>query len=252
MTKVPIIDIEATEPIHIAFLGDMHYGHKDCNYKALTKFRDWARKPNHYWIGMGDYIENSAPKSSPPGALWDQKIDPIDQIYWFEDFWQGTTPLWLLEGNHEWRTPKYTSIPIVDRFSQHLNCLYLDDGEYSIVRINKKISYVFYTVHGYGSSATKGYHLRKLVEQAGVDDADIVGIGHIHQLHHEAFVRKRIKRNRVSWHEIHGVRTGGFLENPKYVTQRLYRWARIGSPIITLGHNRKSIDVDITTRVPDD
>ena len=249
--KVPIIDIEADVPIQVALLGDMHYGHKKCNYKALKMFREWLRLPNHYWIGMGDYIENSAPRSSPPGAMWEQELPPEEQYYWFEDFWQRTVPLWLLEGNHEWRTPKVTSLDMTQRLATHLNCLYLEEGRYAIIRINKKINYVFYTAHGYGSSATKGYHLRKLIEQVGVDDADVVGIGHIHQLHHESFIRKRIRRGYEVWHEMHGVRTGGFLDTPKYAAVRLYRWARVGAPIVTLGHLSKNVQVDITTRVPE-
>jgi len=248
--KVPIIDIEADVPPKVALLGDMHYGHVKCNYRALKKYRDWLREPDHYWIGMGDYIENTAPRTSPPGAMWDQRISPDDQLYWFEDFWQRTIPLWLLEGNHEWRTPRFTSIDIARRLSRHLNCLYLEDGGYAILRINDKVRYIFYTTHGYGSSVTKGYHLRKMIEQDGVDDADIVGIGHIHQLHHESFLRLRIKRNYEVWHEIHGLRTGGFLDTPKYAKQRLYRWARIGAPILTLNHKKKDIKIDITTRVP--
>lgn len=252
MSRVPFIDIKSDEPIYVAFLGDMHYGAETCNYRALKKFRDWAKfNPNCYWVGMGDYIENAAPLTSPRGAIWEQNVDPGQQYFWFEDFWYGSSCLGLLEGNHEWRTPKVTAIPLVELLARHLGCLNLEEGGYFVIRINKKIKYTFYAAHGYGSSATKGYHLRKLIQQVGVDDADIVAIGHIHQLHHESFIRKRVVRGRNVWQEIHGLRTGGFLDTPKYAKRRMYTWARIGAPIVKLQHDEKKIGIDITTRVPD-
>jgi predicted phosphodiesterase len=234
MGDIPVIRIESDSPVKIATLGDMHYGHSECDYGALTKFRTWLRlEPNCYWIGMGDYLENSAPGSSPRGAHWEQTSTPDEQWEWFEDFWANTNCLWLMEGNHEYRTPRDTSLGIVRRICRQIDCYNHDIGGYIVLGVND-IPYIFYVRHGYGSSATKGYHLRKVIEQAGVPDADIVALGHIHQLHHES-----------------GIRTGGFLNTPKYAAVRLYRWARVGAPILTLGHEEKSISVDITTRIPE-
>lgn len=255
MTRIHVIRIKTDEDVNIACLGDMHSGHVSCNYGALQKFRNWLRhNENNYWIGMGDYLENSSPGSSPRGAHWEQTMTPDEQWEWFEDYWANTNCLWMIEGNHEYRTPRDSSFGLLRRIARHIGCYNHDIGGYIVLRVND-IPYIFYVRHGYGSSATKGYHLRKMIEQGGIPDADIVAAGHIHQLHHESFVQKRCVRNgwgfKEGWKEIHGVRTGGFLDTPQYAEVRLYRWARVGAPILTLGHKEKSIAVNITTRVPE-
>lgn len=47
------------EVFELVGLGDIHYGTESCDKKKLKRMVAWIKKrPNCYWVGLGDYTEN--------------------------------------------------------------------------------------------------------------------------------------------------------------------------------------------------
>jgi len=249
---VPVYEIVTDKnKIFLWMMGDMHLGHIDFQERVFKHYLHWVLKDdNRYILGMGDYLEAVIPTAMPQ-AMWEQIMTPEEQINKLLQLLEPVKDriIGLLTGNHELRIYFKTNIDPTKLLCEHLGCMYLGHGGYLAVKVND-INYRIALFHGYGSAESRSYHLKKVIERAGVDDADIVAIGHCHQLHHEVWPRWRIINGRVTKKLIHGVRTGGFLRYPDYAKRLLYPPSIVGSPIVVLYAKRHCISVDLSGRLP--
>jgi len=249
---VPTHEIKTDKrKILLWFLGDMHLGHKNFDLKKFKEYLDWAQtRDDLFIIGMGDYLESAIPTALPQ-AMWDQLSTPEEQKKILIELLRPLKEkiIGLLTGNHELRIWIRTNIDPTKLLCKELGCRYLGHGGYLILKINDQ-EYRLALFHGYGTTQKKGYHLKKVIETVGMDDADIVCIGHSHQLYHEVWARWRIQNGRVIKHYIHGIRTGGFLRYPDYAKRLLYAPPIIGSPLVVLYTKQKRISVDISGKLP--
>jgi hypothetical protein len=228
-------------------MGDAHVGHVACNYPAIERVRDYVAEASEQrsMIWMGDMGETVLANSGPKGALWDQDKSPDEQEDWLRDTFCEAPPKLVMPGNHEDRLFNETKRDPMKRLAKDFGCLYTADGGYFEIKFGHFV-YDVWIAHGKGSSQRPGFHLDKVIEKMGVL-ADIVAIGHIHQLYHQLYIRN-LKNGPYA---INGIRTGGFL-NPtaRYTRKAMFPLASIGCPIVTLNRLKKKVSVDITTGVP--
>lgn len=241
--------IKTNNDVSVVLTGDWHYGNKKCDETALRNWINWIKKTKSYVILMGDLMEDSIPAWKDGLGMPEQIKTPDEQ---FDDIFEILFPirdriLCAVSGNHENRIYHcskrlfgYEIDPIKD-LCLKLGVPFLEDSEedesYFILNVNN-IQYAFSIFHGKGASQNP----RMLPIKASTihTDSDIVAIGHSHQLYHEIKIEKKIGYDK----KVHLIRTGGFLEYPKYARESFFPPSIIGAPIVTLDCKRKNIRVD--------
>ena len=92
------------EEVPIVFLGDVHYGHTNCNMDEFLKKIKWIEENNAYVILMGDLLEVCNPNHLP-NTMWHQEYNPMMQrnnmLTILADIKDRI--IGLISGNHELR-----------------------------------------------------------------------------------------------------------------------------------------------------
>lgn len=231
------------EEVPIVFLGDVHYGHTNCNMDEFLKKIKWIEENNAYVILMGDLLEVCNPNHLP-NTMWHQEYNPMMQrnnmLTILADIKDRI--IGLISGNHELRIFNQTGIDLSFEMAQELDTDYLKDGGY--VRIKTKgPEYYFAVFHGSGGSLTPYHQLNKAM--AVWEDMDLMAIGHMHQLFHETKYRYKIEKGERIKKEIHLIRTGGFLEYPDYAMRRFMPLANVGAPTVWVNTKTKNLRVEL-------
>lgn len=232
-------------------MGDLHLGHKKFNEKEFKRYIAWVlAKSNRYIFGIGDYIECATSAKNPGKALTTQILSAGKQIEKFLDLVKPINDRFIAitEGNHEHRVYgsgseiDITETAIAPRIGTH----YLGYQDWVRLRFNKKVSYYNYLKHGpkgRGSTNPK-FHLDREVEKLGYgNQADVVMMGHNHIIYKHPYLFIKFSGPYKYLHRCWGIRTGGFLDNPKYASDAGYRPAEVGSPIIRYYTKKKKIIV---------
>jgi UDP-2,3-diacylglucosamine pyrophosphatase LpxH len=213
---------------HIYFFGDFHLGSKYCWEQGVQKTIDHIGKDSKaHVILMGDEIESGLFGKL---GLWEQDISPLEQ---FEKAVKMLKPIknkidFNLQSNHMMRIYKETSIDLPKMLSEILDCTYLDIG--GIVNDYGPSMVLF---HGMANTTNPMLELHRAFSK--YPEADLIAMGHVHQLYYqEQVVYDKNGNKRVVYY----VRTGSFLDRPKYAVQRFYPETRMGCPIATI-KNRK-------------
>lgn len=218
LTKTNITTSE--DEVLIIPFGDIHYGHKDCDYNTLNVVFKWLyNTPNAYIIGMGDYLESSIVDS--PG-LFDQDTFLDDQV---ADMIELLKPLaeenriiGLLDGNHERRVKMKTGLDITNFMCKMLRVKYLGFGILHLISVRKNGTrqfqkYTLYSTHGASNAVYPQTKLLACMKLQQIADAECYNMGHVHSLAHQKIERYAIEERSgtVLKRPIHYVLTGAYL-----------------------------------------
>lgn len=250
--KIFTKDFEVDEDyIDVWTMSDLHLGHRNFDEQEFKRYIAWVlAKPNRYVFGIGDYIECATSAKAPGKALTTQIQAAGEQIKKFLALVEPINDRFIAitEGNHEQRVYgsgseiDITDIAIAPRIGTH----YLGYQGWVRMRFNKKISYWNYLHHGpkRSSSQNPKFHLDKVIDKLGYGtQADVVMMGHNHIKYKHPYQFTVISGSYLYLHSCWGVRTGGFLNYPKYAQDALYRPAGVGSPIIRYYTKKKEVIV---------
>lgn len=242
----PVLDIGRNAYATIVFWGDLHLGHPQCNReKAVTKLK-YSLDKHHYVLGMGDFLECGL-CSSVGDSVYKQRLNPQEQMEDMIEMLQPLADAGLLlgihEGNHEQRITKVTGLDVTKNMARILGVPYLGYAVWHYIKVGNQ-TYSMYSYHGKSGSRFKHTKLKAAVDVAAYFEADIIAMGHVHDLAIETIRRQRVnKRKRtVEERKVHIVLTGAYLEYDKTYAQAAgYPPAGIGSPKIKLNGKKWSI-----------
>jgi hypothetical protein len=172
--------LTADDHAKIIPFGDIHYGHKSCNYNMLNIVLKWMyNTPNVYVVGMGDYLESSVADS--PG-LFDQKIYLDEQLPDMIDLLQPLVEekrlIGLLEGNHEHRVKRLTGLDVTKLMCKMLKIPYLETGALHLISVRTNGSrdyekYTMYTTHGASMAQMPQTKILACMNLSRIADAEI-------------------------------------------------------------------------------
>ena len=228
--------------------GDIHYGHPTCDVERAQRMVDYCLEKHIYVIGMGDYIEAGL-RGSVGDSVYIQTLSPDKQIDFIENMFRPLADAGLLIGlhlgNHEGRIKKETSVNLVSRMAKYLGVPYLGYASWSILYVGDQ-SYTLYSLHGSTGSKYVYTKLKALVDIAHNFDADILAMGHVHELAEEAILVQRVDKSRkmVIERKKYLILTGSYLQyDDSYAQEKGYPMGKLGSPKIKLFSEKKDIHV---------
>jgi hypothetical protein len=238
-----------SEWAHVFALGDMHIGHHLCDFRKVKEYCEYIlTTPDTYCFLMGDLMEcaqkNSVGKSKDEEIInaseqWDIVVKLLTPLA------KKGKILWGHIGNHEGRISKNASFEMQEKlFNDVLGVPYLDFEGFTVVRVNE-IDYVFYTHHGWGSARTTVGKVKKLEDLTIINDADIYGMGHTHELF-EGFLNKRqvdLETMEILMAKRPMMLTGSFLKYGGYISAKGYPPSTLGAAKVELHSVRKKTHV---------
>jgi len=217
-------------------LSDLHIGHKNTDYDYINKLFDFVadHKRAHCFIN-GDLIENWV-RASPNAGGWDETLPPKYQRKLARHKLGKIKDkiLFLIEGNHEWRSAKQGEQPMLEAIAEDMNIPYLGHGG----RINLNINGIKYKMHArhkfrYESSFNPCHACGRLNEQLD-SEADLVAIGHKHTPN----VENRFKAGKWRLY----IRYGAALPSTNYEQYAGYAQTPLVAPTAMLSGEQKAME----------
>jgi len=239
-----------TEYAHLVFLGDLHYGSPEMDYRRFLRLCDWiAMNPDVRWIGMGDYwdlVTMQSPGIHRQSLTYDQATDLIRT---------DTDPIMaqcimLHRGNHDERIMRGLQIghDPVKKWAKESSVYY---GGYSGFinitvtdgRKGRTQEYIGFQHHGFGSGMTWGYVLNSMERLAAQNDCDWVAMGHRHQRASVETAKSRVVGAEVQVYGVPLIATGSFQKHLKdsYASKKGMRPASLGAAAAHLYLDRHSV-----------
>ena len=238
-------------------LGDIHAGVVHCaEDKIRKKVKEIAADPFALWVGMGDYMEAIAPNDPRFDigiiADWVEKTNVAEsERKWVRDLFMPIKDkcLGLLTGNHE------ETVRLKNNQDVYLDlCRDLDVPRlgYSCFiwllfeRMRENIKwdtqgFVCHFEHGSGAAQTEGGKMMRLKKTLDYFDADIYGMGHLHDIKTLTSPRLGIDKALHIKQQVRvGAITGSWFrgyfesETPSYVEKHGYSPAVIGCPVFEI------------------
>lgn len=235
-----------TDKLFVLPLGDMHWGHPNCQREQVEGYLEWAKKNHAKVILMGDLIENST-RASVGAGVYEQIQNPDDQIDEMLDLLGAYRDnlLCLLTGNHEERTFKDSGVDPSKYMARILGVPYMRYGGFVRIYV-QGIGYTIYVTHGSSGSATSAGKLNAVKKLATVADADVYMMGHMHELLLDTTIRKYInlRLRTVQDRRQHFIVTGGFLSyEDSYSEMKCYPPSKIGAPRLRFSGTEHDVHV---------
>lgn len=232
----------------IVFIGDVHYGSKQCNVEKFEKILKFCLENELYVFGMGDMIESNSRHSVGAGVY--EQLTPQQQI---EDISEYLRPLakkglivGYLTGNHENRVNKELGIDISKLICKDLSIPYLGYAGWSLFYIGSQ-SYSIYTTHGASSATLKHTKLKAVLDVSKSFEADLVAMGHIHDIIIDSAEYQKVnkKRKTIEVRKSYVIVTGHYYNYGGYAQEKGYSLTKIGSPKVKLFSDKFDIHVSI-------
>jgi predicted phosphodiesterase len=229
-------------------LGDLHYGHPNCDRESVEGYLKWARDNDSWILLMGDLLENSS-KDSVGAGVYEQIMSPEAQMFEIIEMLEPYKEyiLGLLTGNHEERTYKRSGHDPSRSMAKMLGVPYLRYGAFLRLFVGD-VGYTVYATHGSSGAGTSAGKLNAVKKLRRFIDADIYLMGHMHDLLVDSSVVKYLDlRNKVvrSKRATYCV-TGSYLEyEDSYSEMKTYAPGRIGSPRIRLSGEKEDVHVSL-------
>lgn len=232
----------------LVLFGDVHYGHPTCDIERAKRMLDYCIKKHVYVLGMGDYIEGGL-RGSIGDSVYMQNLNPQDQMDYMIDLFQPLADekllLGLLIGNHEGRILKETSVNVGKVMAKILKVPYLGYACWNLLYVGNQ-SYTFYALHGSTGSRYIYTKLKALVDISHNFDADILAMGHVHELADDAILVQQVDKNRkvVVERKKFLVLTGSYLKyDDSYAQEKGYPMGKLGSPKVKLFGKKHDIHI---------
>ncbi len=242
------VRLDADEYASLLFFGDVHYGHPGCDIERAKRQLDYCLEHHIYVLGMGDYIEAGL-RGSIGDSVYMQSLNPQRQMEFMIELFQPLADegllIGLLMGNHEGRILKETSVNVVKMMAKILNVPYLGYACWNLVYVGDQ-SYTIYSLHGSTGSRYIYTKLKALVDISHNFDADILAMGHVHELADDAILVQQVdkKRKMVVERKKFIILTGSYLQyDDSYAQEKGYPMGKLGSPKVKLFSGRKDIHI---------
>ena len=230
----------------VVFFGDVHYGHPACDIERAQRMIDYCVKKHIYVLGMGDYIEAGL-RTSVGDSVYMQNLNPQKQMEYITNMLSPLAEkdllLGLLAGNHEGRILKNTSVDIVKIMSKILHVPYLGYACWNLFYVGKE-SYTVYSLHGSTGSRYIYTKLKALVDISHNFDADLLVMGHVHDIGTTSTLVQKVdkKRKMVVERKKFLLITGSYLDyDNSYAQEKGYPMGKLGSPKVKLFANKHDI-----------
>ncbi len=217
-------------------LSDLHIGHKNTDYDYIDRLFSFVEKHKrpHCFVN-GDLIENWV-RASPKAGGFDETLPPKYQRKLARHKLSKIQDkiLFLIEGNHEWRSAKQGEQPMLEAIAEDMKIPYLGHGG----RINLQINGIEYKFHArhkfrYESSFNPCHACGRLNEQLD-SEADIVAIGH----KHIPDIESRFKAGKWRLY----IRYGAALPSTSYEQYSGYAQTPLVAPTAMLSGEQKSME----------
>lgn len=229
-------------------LGDIHIGHKNCDYDRLYKTLEYVEKNRKRVriIGLGDYLE-AATKTSVGRGVFDESFHLQKQfdvaLSIFEKF-KDITDL-VLDGNHEDRIVKDTSFEITEQLC-HRAGIHHAYGKFQAIlniRMGTGLTYSIHAWHGATNGVTDASAYNALSNMRKISTSHIYMMGHTHKLF--SFSKKHFIPNPngdLAEIEQFFVNTGSCLSFGSYSEQKGLEPAVLGFGGILLHSNVRKVE----------
>lgn len=223
----------------ITFWGDVHLGHPACDLEKAKHNLQFAIDHKMYLILMGDVIECSTRNSIGDG-VYQQKLNPQEQMDEMIEILRPAAEAGLIlgshQGNHESRVQKDTGIDVMKIICKALKITYLGSACWHLLRVGMQ-NYTIYSLHGATGSRYFYTKLKSLADIAHNFRADILAMGHTHDLAVEAITEQFVdlRGGTVQEKKKYLVLTGSYLKyDDTYAQAHGYPMGKTGSPNIKL------------------
>lgn len=209
-------------------IGDVHWGNRECEEEHFKRAVNEIGEREAWWIGLGDYVECALTAFTPPGAVWDQTMEPTDQFFQFKELLQPIKQrcVGLIIGNHEERLRKagFDSCRVL---ANDLGTHYFGPMAHFALKVGTQ-RYSGAAWHGAGGAVTLGAKVNQLVRGAEVTMPDMRWQGHTHEKLVVSSFYDVQKGNRIVQHKCLDIIGGHFCCNPRYMQWRPARKGAIG------------------------
>jgi len=240
------LPLKGLEYADILFFGDLHYGHPSCDLKRAEKTLRYCLGHRIHVMLMGDLLEAGI-KTSVGDSVYQQTLNPQEQ---YESVGSLLEPLAKENliigchiGNHEARILKDTSVNLTKIMCKDLGIRYLGAACWSLVYVGSQ-SYAIYSMHGTTGSKFIYTKLKALIDISHNFMADIMAMGHVHDVTTESTYVQRIdkKTKKVIEHKKYHLLTGHYLSyDDSYAQDKGYSIGKMGSPKVKLFANKHDI-----------
>ena len=242
------IHVKEKKDIELYPIGDVHQGSNECLEGDFLKLVEHIRvTKNARVILMGDLID-ACLKNSPGAGTFDNDMTPQKQLETMEKMLIPIKDkIWcLLDGNHEARVQKTTSIDVSKILARYLNIPYAGSATMIKARVGNQ-NYSIFATHGASGSTGVSGKLNTVMKYAGYIQADLYMMGHVHELAHHKSTYYYIDNGdkMIKSGEKHFVITGHYLKYGGYAEQKGYKPGNTGTPQITLSSNSKKVEVNL-------
>ncbi len=191
---IQVILPNTLEEIEIVPIADVHIGDPNSDIKMFKEMVQYVlENPNRYVILNGDLMDMALTMSVSDsyGAV----LSPARQVEKVAEILKPIKDriLAIVQGNHEFRTYKYTGIDvshylasmlgITDRYSDNSFMLFLKVGQSQTARPSKikQQVYSIFVQHGAGGGRKIGGKANRLSDSDDIiADADLYIMGHVH------------------------------------------------------------------------
>lgn len=238
---------------------ETHVGAEEFDEATFLNWVEWVRTSDSRGrparvILVGDTFEFATKDSI--GDVFTQKMPPEEQMKWAADRLSTIADkiYGILDGNHEWRVTKNTSIQPGWWLADKLGVPYFSGGQGVIkVRLGKghngkPVCYILHVAHGSSNARTSGGKLgaaHRMIDV--VANADVYVSGHSHG--HTADRVDRIvvdpQNNTVRSEKLYVVLAGSFLSYAGYAKRAVMSPLGTGCPRIRLDGKRKDVHVSV-------
>lgn len=244
------IDYSKNERLALTLLGDEHIGSRYYDEDLHKEILGWCLETKSPIILMGDELE-TATKDSIGAGIYEQEEILQNQLEHWERLYSPLSKenliLGIHPGNHEFRVYKHSGLNITKVMAKMLNIKYLGWGKLHYIRVGNQ-GYTLYTTHGSSGARLPHTKIKGCLDLANLVDAEIYGMGHLHQLSHHVrnFYKAELKNKTVKEAQKHFILTGSYLSHwGSYGHMKSYEPMRKGSPKIKLSGEKHQIRVSL-------
>ncbi len=248
-SKMKSFDFPADwDSMKIVTINDVHYGD---DLSSIAKFRTFIQMikddPRFYVICLGDLINNNLKSSK--GNCHEDIMSPQEQK---KGIIKELTPikdkiLYMVSGNHEYRTNKEAGSDPTEDIAMVLGVPYERDGAIFKVTLgkdkhNKRVAYVISAFHGQGGGRKVSAGLNIAEDFLScMDGVDIITIGHTHKLTSGRISSLRVdpKNNCITQIDKLIVVGGHWVEYGGYAERGMMRPSPVGPGVIMLDGTKK-------------
>ena len=239
---------EGKDYAEVVFFGDLHYGHPTCLVEKAQAMLDYCLEHKIPVLLMGDLLECGI-TGAVGDSVYAQHLNPQEQM---EEVIKLLTPLAKAglilgshSGNHEERIFKTTGINIGKIIAGVLNVSYLHTACWNLFNVGGR-TYAVYSLHGSSGSRFIYTKLKSVTDISHYFLADVVAMGHVHDIATVAVERQKINLNtrKLSYWKQYVLLTGHYLGYAlSYAQTKGMPPSKVGSPKIKFSVSERDIHI---------